>query len=917
MLKYVPHVRDLEDSEERQYNLWLQELDEMDEASGFKPQSREQRAANTKRDECAARLAALLPSWLKTLSIEGCTKATLIRYMASQARDDTITPQQKSSILDTCRQVEDVGSPRAVRAAKLFTEAFDMVFSQLYSNYPVTLRDVLFRDEFVDQIVDPKRLTKESAAPSKPTEAPEPVDGGYLETHSLLACLICFCNSCDHGEYDNKNQKRTFSMEVMGGVEGALKRRPLRQGRDRATQEEKVLYSQPCGAECFRLVDPHAPPQTPKSWTPREDRILRALVETSLVGPSFRPPECTVSGLLQRPCWEVHLKLTQDSLAPKGALPPTSPKPVVKNLPWYDRFRKMLIGDWQEHTKIYEHQRRELLEPCAHDGPCTLAKGCPCVEAGVLCDRFCRCTAETCAYKFTGCACHSLGKTCYSKQKERPCICVQLNRECDPVLCKGCGAMERVDPENVDDDELHETGCQNCALQRGRSKRLILGKSLLENCGYGLFTAEDIAQDEFVIEYVGELITHDEGVRREARRGDVFNEGSNASYLFTLLEDEGIWVDAAVYGNLSRYINHASESDKRACNIMPKILYVNGEYRIRFTAMRDISAGEELFFNYGENFPNLTKKLLEDRADQQDEPLAAANKAGPSLGRKPGRRPGRPRRGGGRKPAKQNATGGGRKGVAPADPAVDWELPGSTGFALLQKNKRKRREEDEESRGELDDDDEDNIYDDDSQEGSDWEAGGRRGGRRGGGRRGVRTRKRTKRTHNKGGEKDDEEMLVAMDSPSRPPRRTGAGRPKGPTKPLRVAVEEVDESDDAHISDSDDMALARRRRGRGNRKTVVDDSVDEGGDTIVLKPKVVLAEEAVEKEEEKETVNVNVETAIVARPEGEVEVEDDEDESESESESVDGEEEEDSWTPSRSKSTRKVQVPARYRDETE
>lgn len=54
----------------------------------------------------------------------------------------------------------------------------------------------------------------------------------------------------------------------------------------------------------------------------------------------------------------------------------------------------------------------------------------------------------------------------------------------------------------------------------------------MDGVGYGLFTAEDIAQDDFVIEYVGELITHDEGVRREARRGDVFDEESNISYVF-------------------------------------------------------------------------------------------------------------------------------------------------------------------------------------------------------------------------------------------------------------------------------------------------------------------------------------------------------------------------------------------------
>ncbi|CAI4218583.1 unnamed protein product [Parascedosporium putredinis] len=705
MLKYVPHVRDLDDSEERQYNLWLQELDEMDAASGFKPQSREQRAANTKRDETAARLATMLPSWLKTLSIEGCTKANLIRYMASEARDDTITPQQKTSLIDSCRKVDDIGSPRSIRAVKQFTEAFDLVFSRERSEYPVTLRDVLFRDDFVDQIVDPKRLTKEVIAPSKPTETLEPADG-YLETHSLLACLICFCNSCDHGEYDNKNQKRTFSMEVMGGVEGALKRRPLRLTRDRATQEEKVLYSQPCGDECFQLIDGEIPPGVMTPWTTRELRILRALVETSPVGPSFRLPECTISGFLQRPCWEVHLKMKQAKLGPKVAPATTPPKPV-KNLAWYDRHRKMLVGDWQEHTRVYEHQRRwrvvrEVLP--LHGGD------------------------------------------------------LRLNRECDPALCKGCGAIERVDPANLGDDDLHQTGCQNCALQRGQTKRLMLGKSLLDGCGYGLFTAEDIAQDEFVIEYVGELITHDEGY--DARRGAATYSTKDPM---------------PVYGNLSRYINHASESDKRACNIMPKILYVNGEYRIRFSAMRDIRAGEELFFNYGENFPNLTKKLLEDRADQVDEPSTAAEGSSRVLLRR---------------------RGGDARGGRIAKGAIGkLAVVGDTGAA--------------------------------------------------------RSRKRARRTDTE--VQEEEAILEAMGSPSRPPRRTGAAAASSRTRKsnntgarsvdLREAAEAAEE--EGHVSDSDSAPLAHRRASRQDHRVATDSSVDEGGqgETVVHRTALRQSEE--------------------------------------------------------------------------
>jgi hypothetical protein len=237
-------------------------------------------------------------------------------------------------------------------------------------------------------------------------------------------------------------------------------------------------------------------------------------------------------------------------------------------------------------------------------------------------------------------------------------------------------------------------------------KSLLLGQSQLDGVGYGLFTAESIAQDEFIIEYVGELITHDEGVRREARRGDVFDEESNVSYVFTLLENEGIWVDAAIYGNLSRYINHASEHDKRGCNITPRILYVNGEFRIKFTAMRDIEAGEELFFNYGENFPNLTKKLLDHKAAGKPE-----SKTKPAKSRRP-----------------ENAEAVARKATKidakrrPGRPRVKRDLP--PGFALEAvalehgpvSRKRKRRLQEE-----SDEEDEDSMMPEDTMHGEEGE----------------------------------------------------------------------------------------------------------------------------------------------------------------------------------------------------
>ncbi|KAL2270219.1 hypothetical protein VTJ83DRAFT_2403 [Remersonia thermophila] len=611
MLNFVPHLRDVDPNsvEEQKYAAWLMDLENLDSKSGFQIQNRKEKMERRVRNEFAAALAPYLEPWLRKLAIDGCTKSTLIRYMASQPQnEDAITPQQKTNLLDTHG---DTDSPHAARAARLFTEAFDRVFNAEANPRRVALRDILLLDKTVEPILDNKRAKDGPGSQRPRDEALMQKVSETLGSYSALGCLICFSHDCEHGEIERDNQKRCFSLEEIGGLAPTLRRKWAMQLEAQQASEPKGITGraahQPCRNECYRLFSP-GPEAGVEPWSENEVGLLECMFAAVGYSTSLTP-QCFVAAVLGRPCWDVHRKLGELELSLPHVEPrvPKKPKPV----PWYDRKKKQLLGDWQDATITHEHAVRELFAPCHHDGPCTADNGCPCASGGshpVLCERFCLCTAEDCALKFTGCACHSSGKTCLVRQKEgRPCICVQLNRECDPVLCKGCGAKERADPENAYDEQLHATGCQNVAMQRGVQKALLMGKSQLEACGYGLFAAEDIAQDDFVIEYTGELISHDEGVRRENRRGDVFDEENKVSYLFTLLEQEGIWVDAAMYGNLSRYINHASNN----CNIMPRIMYVNHEFRIKFIALRDIKAGEELFFNYGDNFPNLTKKLVE------------------------------------------------------------------------------------------------------------------------------------------------------------------------------------------------------------------------------------------------------------------------------------------------------------------
>lgn len=99
--------------------------------------------------------------------------------------------------------------------------------------------------------------------------------------------------------------------------------------------------------------------------------------------------------------------------------------------------------------------------------------------------------------------------------------------------------------------------------------------------GLGLFTTEDIKKGTFVIEYIGKLLT--------AKQADE----KGGQYLF---EINSRWtIDGATRLNLARYINHSChpncESDTN-----------ERQKKITITAIKNISAGEEITYNYGKAF---------------------------------------------------------------------------------------------------------------------------------------------------------------------------------------------------------------------------------------------------------------------------------------------------------------------------
>jgi len=102
--------------------------------------------------------------------------------------------------------------------------------------------------------------------------------------------------------------------------------------------------------------------------------------------------------------------------------------------------------------------------------------------------------------------------------------------------------------------------------------------------GKGVFALTDFAKGETIIEYVGEIISWKEALRRHP------HDPTDPNHTFYFHIDEKHVIDAKYGGNSSRWINH---SCKPSCEPDEE----NG--RVFIKAIRDIKAGEELNYDYG------------------------------------------------------------------------------------------------------------------------------------------------------------------------------------------------------------------------------------------------------------------------------------------------------------------------------
>jgi len=102
--------------------------------------------------------------------------------------------------------------------------------------------------------------------------------------------------------------------------------------------------------------------------------------------------------------------------------------------------------------------------------------------------------------------------------------------------------------------------------------------------GKGMFAVQDLAEGETLIEYVGEVISWKEALRRHP------HDPTDPNHTFYFHVDEKHVIDAKHGGNSSRWINHSCEPNCEADE---------QKGRVFIKALRNIPAGQELFYDYG------------------------------------------------------------------------------------------------------------------------------------------------------------------------------------------------------------------------------------------------------------------------------------------------------------------------------
>jgi len=156
------------------------------------------------------------------------------------------------------------------------------------------------------------------------------------------------------------------------------------------------------------------------------------------------------------------------------------------------------------------------------------------------------------------------------------CDCHKKGLCCDDEACFNFSTqIECVDCRNP--------RCKNQRMQRRDRAKIEVRPTPMKH-GYGLFAAEDIKKNQFILEFTGEVINK----RTMEERS---NNGSKQLYLHNI--GPNVYLDATNKGSIARFTNHSCEPNAKHDRWI-----VKGKLCIGVFADKDIKKGEEFGFDY-------------------------------------------------------------------------------------------------------------------------------------------------------------------------------------------------------------------------------------------------------------------------------------------------------------------------------
>ncbi|XP_005149542.2 histone-lysine N-methyltransferase SETMAR [Melopsittacus undulatus] len=213
---------------------------------------------------------------------------------------------------------------------------------------------------------------------------------------------------------------------------------------------------------------------------------------------------------------------------------------------------------------------------------------------------------------FPGCSCHT------SSCVVHVCSCLCRGANYNSLCLRPTEEEEEYARPVFECNAMCHCGesCSNRVVQRGLQFRLEVFKT--EKKGWGLRTLDFIAKGRFVCEYAGEVLGFNEACRRIQAQ-----TSKDSNYIIAVREHlhngeiMETFVDPRYIGNVGRFLNHSCEPNL----FMVPVRVDSMVPRLALFAATDISAGEELSFDYSGRVYNLPVTDEEQKSLEEDSRL--------------------------------------------------------------------------------------------------------------------------------------------------------------------------------------------------------------------------------------------------------------------------------------------------------